>query len=157
MPQLDVTTWAPQLVWLGIAFLILFLVMRYVALPRVGGVIESRQKRVNDDLEAAQRFKLETEKAIADYEAALAGARAKGHAVAQEAREKLHRETEQERAKVEAELGMQVAAAEKTIADAKAKAMADIDKVAGELAAQIVQELAGIEVSPPGASKTHVR
>ena len=81
MPQLDVTTWPPQLIWLAIAFLSLFLVMRFVALPRVGGAIERRQKRIADDLETAQRFRTETEKAIADYEAALAAARAKGHAI----------------------------------------------------------------------------
>ena len=49
MPQLDVTTWPPQLIWLAIAFLSLFLVMRFVALPRVGGAIERRQKRIADE------------------------------------------------------------------------------------------------------------
>ena len=144
MPQLDTSTWPPQLIWLAIAFLILFFVMRFVALPRVGGVIESRQKRVSDDLETAQRFRLETEKAIADYEAALAAARAKGNAIAQEERAALNAETDKERAKVEAELNMQTARAEKKIGELKAKAMADVEKVAADIAAEIVAELAGI-------------
>ena len=147
MPQLNVETWPPQLVWLAIAFLGLFFLMRFVALPRVGGVIERRQKKVSDDLAAAQRFKQETEKAIADYEAALAAARAKGNAIAQAARQNLTRETEQERAKIEAELKSQIAAAEKTIAATKARAMAEIEKVSADLAAEIVSELAGIKVS----------
>jgi F-type H+-transporting ATPase subunit b len=146
MPQLAFETWPPQLIWLAIAFLGLFFIMRFVALPRVGGVIEMRQKKVNDDLAAAQSFKQATEKAIADYEAALAAARAKGHAIAQAARENLTRETDQERSKVEAELNSKIAAAEKTIADTKAKAMAEIEKVSGDLAAEIVSELAGIKV-----------
>jgi F-type H+-transporting ATPase subunit b len=144
MPQLNVETWPPQLIWLAISFLALFFIMRFAALPRVGGVIERRQKQVSDDLAAAQRFKAETEKAIADYEAALAEARGKGNAIAQAAREKLARETEQERSKVEGELNDRVASAEKAIAQSKAKAMADIEKVAGDLAAEIVTELAGI-------------
>jgi F-type H+-transporting ATPase subunit b len=146
MPQLNVEHWPPQLIWLAIAFLSLFLIMRFVALPRVGGVIERRQKQVNDDLAAAQRFKQETEKAIADYEAALAAARAKGHAIAQAARENLTRETDQERSKIEAELNSKIAAAEKTIAASKAKAMAEVEKVSADLAAEIVSELAGIRV-----------
>lgn len=154
MPQLDVTTWPPQLIWLAIAFLTLFFIMRYVALPRVGGVIESRKKRVSEDLEAAHRFKLETERAIADYEAALALARAKGHAIAQAARDKLIEETRQQRAKVEAELNKQIVKAEKTIADLKAKAMRDVERVAGDLAAEIVAELAGIKTSKVASSKT---
>ncbi|HEY7750532.1 MAG TPA: ATP F0F1 synthase subunit B [Aestuariivirgaceae bacterium] len=147
MPQLDVTTWTPQLVWLAIAFISLFLIMRYVALPRVGGVIESRKKRISDDLETAQRFKLETEKAIADYEAALAQARARGNAIAREARGKLNAETEQERAKVEAELNRKIADAEAAVALQKKKAMAEIEKMAHGLAAEIVAELAGIKPS----------
>jgi F-type H+-transporting ATPase subunit b len=146
MPQLAFETWPPQLIWLAIAFLGLFFIMRFVALPRVGGVIAMRQKKVNDDLEAAQSFKQATEKAIADYEAALAAARAKGHAIAQAARENLTRETDQERSKVEAELSSKIAAAEKTIADTKSKAMAEIEKVSADLAAEIVSELAGIKV-----------
>jgi F-type H+-transporting ATPase subunit b len=153
MPQLDTSTWPPQLIWLAIAFLLLFLVMRFVALPRVGGVIESRQKRVSDDLETAQRFRLETEKAIADYEAALAAARAKGNAIAQEERAALNAEADRERAKVEAELNMQTAKAEKKIAELKAKAMADVEKVAADIAAEIVTELAGIKTVKPDASK----
>lgn len=153
MPQLNVETWPPQLIWLAIAFLGLFFIMRFVALPRVGGVIERRQKQMNDDLAAAQRFKQETEKAIADYEAALAAARAKGHAIAQAARENLTREADQERSKVEADLNSKIAAAEKTIAASKAKAMVEIEKVSADLAAEIVSELAGIRVGDTALRK----
>jgi F-type H+-transporting ATPase subunit b len=146
MPQLDTTTWPPQLIWLAIAFIGLYLIMRFVALPRVGGAIESRSKRVADDLEAAQRFKTETERAIADYEAALAAARARGSSIAQEARDRLNAETAKERAKVEAEIKAQTAKAEQTIAALKKKAMGEVEKVAADVAAEIVTELAGIEV-----------
>jgi F-type H+-transporting ATPase subunit b len=152
MPQLDVTTWPPQLIWLAIAFLALFFIMRFVALPRVGGVIESRRKRVNDDLEAAQRFKVESERVIAEYEAKLAEARAKGTALAQETRDKLARESERERAKLEAEIAEKIGNAEKTIADLKLKAMAEIEKVAADIAAEIVSELAGITVAGSAAA-----
>jgi F-type H+-transporting ATPase subunit b len=145
MPQLDTTTWPPQLIWLAIAFIGLYLIMRFVALPRVGGAIESRAKRVADDLDAAQRFKTETEQAIADYEAALAAARARGSSIAQEARNRLNEETTKERAKVEAEINLQTAKAERTIADLKKKAMGEVEKVAADVAAEIVTELAGID------------
>ena len=146
MPQLDTTTWPPQLIWLAIAFIGLYLIMRFVALPRVGGAIDSRAKRVADDLDAAQRFKSETEQAIADYEAALAAARARGSGIAQEARNRLNEETAKERAKVEAEINLQTAKAEQTIADLKKKAMGEVERVAADVAAEIVAQLAGIEV-----------
>jgi F-type H+-transporting ATPase subunit b len=146
MPQLDVTTWMPQLIWLAVAFILLFVIMRFVALPRVGGVIEKRKRKVDEDLEAAQRFRLETEKALKDYEAALAAARAEGAAIAHKTREMLNKETEQERARVASELNSQIARAEKTIAEMKSKAMAEIEAAAADLAAEIVGELAGTAV-----------
>jgi F-type H+-transporting ATPase subunit b len=151
MPQLDTTTWPPQLIWLAIAFIGLYLIMRFVALPRVGGAIESRSKRVAEDLEAAQRFKTETERAIADYEAALAEARARGSSIAQEARDRFNEETAKERAKVEAEISAQTARAERTIAELKQKAMGEVEKIAADVAAEIVAELAGIDVKVAAA------
>jgi F-type H+-transporting ATPase subunit b len=154
MPQLDITTWTPQLIWLAIAFIGLYLIMRFVALPRVGGAIESRAKRVAEDLEAAQRFKTETERAIADYEAALAAARARGSGIAQEARDRFNEETAKERAKVQAEISAQTAMAERTIAELKQKAMGEVERVAADVAAEIVAELAGIDVKVAAAKAT---
>ena len=50
MPQLDISTYPPQLVWLLITFLALYLVVWKVALPRIVDVREARQRRVEDDL-----------------------------------------------------------------------------------------------------------
>ena len=45
MPQLNPLDWGPQLLWLLITFGILYLLMVYVALPRIGSVIEARHRR----------------------------------------------------------------------------------------------------------------
>src|SRR3974390_416110 len=76
-PPFQTETFAPQLIWLAITFVTLYVMLSRVVLPRIAGVIEGRQARIRRDLEQAERLKTETDQAIASYEAALADARAK--------------------------------------------------------------------------------
>ena len=94
MPQLDVNAWPPQLFWLAVTFLVLYFIISKIVIPRTGGVIEGRKNQIDSDLASAQRFKAETEKAVAEYEKALAAARDKAHVIARETRDKLSGEVE---------------------------------------------------------------
>ena len=147
MPQLDFSTFMPQLVWLAITFTLLYLILTRIALPRIGGAIEQRQDKIADDLDRARTLKDETDKAIASYEQALAEARAKAHAIAQETRDRLAGEIEKEQARVEAQIADKVAAAEKQIARARQKAMSSVGEIALDVAGDIVAGLTGAKAT----------
>jgi F-type H+-transporting ATPase subunit b len=144
MPQLNPLDWAPQLVWLLITFGILHLLMVYVALPRIGSVIEARAAHIAKDLATADRLRRETEEAIAAYEQALAEAKQKAHAIVDEGRAKLKEETAGERARLERGLAKKSAEAEARINAAKNSAMREVNTVAADVAADIVRQLIGI-------------
>ncbi|MGH8432096.1 MAG: F0F1 ATP synthase subunit B', partial [Solimonas sp.] len=55
MPQLDVHSFAPQLVWLAIAFLALYLVMSRLAVPAISDTLAKRQAKIQGDLDAAEK------------------------------------------------------------------------------------------------------
>jgi F-type H+-transporting ATPase subunit b len=145
MPQLDFAGYVPQLVWLVITFVALYLLMSRVALPRIATVIEHRRDRIASDLDAAARLKEETDEVIAAYEAELAEARGRAHQIAAETRDKLNNELAEERAEVEAGLAKKTAQAEKRIADTKAKALAEVDTAAADAAGDIVTKLTGLK------------
>ena len=88
MPQLDFGDYAPQLVWLAITFGIMYLLMARVALPRIATVLEERRDRIANDLAQADQLRRETDQAIAAYEKALADAKARANAIAQETRDR---------------------------------------------------------------------
>lgn len=142
-PPFDPDYFMPQLVWLVITFGALYLLMSRLALPRVAGIIESRRERIAGDLGKANDLNEEAEKAQAEYEQALADARAKAHTIAGETRDKMKAETEELRAETDAKLEDQLAAAEKRIAETKEKAMANVRGVAGDVAGAIVQQITG--------------
>jgi len=153
MPQLNPLDWGPQLIWLLITFGILYLLMVHVALPRIGSVIEARAARIAKNLAQADKFRHETEEAIATYEQALAEAKQKAHAIIEAGRAKLKAETAAERAKLDAELAKRGAEAEARITAAKTSAMREVNSVAADVAADIVRQLIGIAPSRPEIEK----
>lgn len=146
MPQLNFADFPPQLIWLAIVFIGLYLLMDRWLVPSIGSVLEARHGRIEGDLADAKRLKDETAKAIADYERALSDARSKAGAMAQGERESLKNEIDAERAKVEAQLTGRLAQAEAQIKAAKDTAMGEVHGIAGETVEAIVQELLGIKV-----------
>src|SRR5262249_41002837 len=72
MPQLDISTFTPQLVWLAVWFLVLYLLMAKLGLPRVAAAMEARRQRREGDLARAAQLKAEAEAANAAYQRTLA-------------------------------------------------------------------------------------
>ncbi|HYJ59096.1 MAG TPA: ATP F0F1 synthase subunit B [Methyloceanibacter sp.] len=143
MPQLNPLDWGPQLIWLVITFSILYLLMVYVALPRIGAAIDTRAAHIAKDLASADKLRRETEEAIAAYEQALAEAKQKAHAIVEAGRSKLKEENAVQRGKLESELAKRSAEAEARIDEAKNSAMREVNAVAVEVASDIVRKLIG--------------
>ncbi len=142
-PPFNAQTFASQLVWLVIAFVLLYALMAKWALPRVTAIIENRQKHVADDLAEAERLKHQSDEAVASYEKALADARGRAQAIANETREKQAAAAEATRKTVEGELNAKLADAEKSIAATKQAAMTNVRSIAEGAARAIVERLIG--------------
>ena len=143
MPQLDVTTFAPQLVWLAITFGVMFIIMWKVAVPKIADALETRQMRVEDNLKKAEDLKREAEATLAAYEKALADARAQAHDEIQKIQNDLQAAAEKEEAEQNAKLEAKLADSEKAIAKEVAKAMENVRGVAVEIAGAAVERLIG--------------
>src|SRR5258705_2539461 len=143
-PPFDSSTYASQLVSLVIAFVALYLIVSRIALPRVGGVIDARQKAIEGDLAAAQGLKDESDAALKAYESELAAARSRAQAIGNETREKLNAASEAERKKLEEKLSVRLADAEKPIAATRQARLSNVRSIAADAAGAIVQRLTGM-------------
>ncbi|MBV9236385.1 MAG: F0F1 ATP synthase subunit B' [Xanthobacteraceae bacterium] len=143
-PPFESDTFASQLFWLGIAFVLLYVVMAKVALPRIAGIMAARRESVDRDLGAAAQLKADAEAALQAYEKTLAEARTRAQTLAGETRAKLNAEAEEARKELEAALHTKLAEAERTIADTKARAMSSVRGIASEAAGAIVGKLTGL-------------
>jgi F-type H+-transporting ATPase subunit b len=142
-PPFQRENFASQLIWLTISFVLLYVLMSRIALPRVGGILAARQKRIDDDLAAADDFKAKSEAAHAAYEKALADARARAQSIAAETHNKQAAEAEATNKRLEAELHEKLNAAERSIAATRTAAMGNVGTIAVDTASAIVERLIG--------------
>lgn len=143
MPQFDPALFTPQLFWLLLTFIALYALMALVALPKIGAVLDERQRRIDDNLDKAAQLKAEADAAVAAYEKALAESRAQAQKVIREAADRLAREAD-ERSRAQAtHLADLIKSGEQRIAAAKAQALANVRTVATDVAASVVERLVG--------------
>ncbi len=144
MPQFDPSSFASQIFWLAVTFILLYWVVAKLAIPRIGEVLDQRARMIQEDLDRALALKAETDAAVAAYEKAMAAAR-------EQAGEHMRSVTNEAKATAEArttELGAlvakQVADAEERIAKAKDDALASLKGIAAETARDVVAKLANL-------------
>lgn len=152
MPQLVLSDFPPQIIWLALSFIALYVLMATVGLPRVGGVIAARRGRVEGDLEKAGQMKAEAEAVIAAYERALAEARAQAQATLKETLDRLNAEAADRLRHVAEKLAAETAVAERRIAEAKTAALGNIRDVAVDVARAAAAKLTGGEVDAGSAA-----
>lgn len=151
MPQLDFATFPPQLVWLAITFILLYVVMARFGLPRIGGILAARRGRVEDDLEKAGQMKAEAEAVIAAYERALADARNQAQITIRETLERLNAEAAERQRGFTEKLATETAAAERRIMATKTAALANLREVAIEVTRAAATRLTGRDIDPARA------
>ena len=153
MPQLDPTIFVPQIAWLFISFILLYLLLSLKGLPKVGEILANRKERIDSDLDAAEQMREQSVELEAQYEKALAEAKSEAAKGLQDARDALNAKLDTKKEKLEAELGAKVADAEATIEKARSEAMAALEEIATGACQDIVSKLGGLDVDEAAARK----
>lgn len=152
-PPFDQTTFASQLLWLAITFLLLYWLIAKVAIPRISGILEARNGKIAGDIAAAEKAKADSEAAREGYEKALADARARGFAIAETARNEAKAAADAERSRIESGLAAKLGEAETRIAGIKSQAMAEVGTIASETTEAIVKVLIEADVARADVDK----
>jgi len=151
-PPFESQHFPSQVLWLALTFVLLYLLMSRIALPRIGAIFAERKKRIDSDIAAAQRFKEQSEAAGAAYQKALADARSRAMAIASETHQKQAAEADAANKRLEAQLNERLAAADRSIAATRTAAMQNVGAIAAETASAIVERLIGAAPSAQDVS-----
>jgi F-type H+-transporting ATPase subunit b len=155
MPQLNPHDFAPQVVWLVITFVVLYLVMSKLAVPAISDTLDRRQAKIQGNLNAAEKASEDTRALVAAYEKRLADAR-------EEARRLHRKQAETDSAAATArltqlgdKLNARIDEAEQRIAGQRAQVLEGLEDMAHDIAADVYSKLAG-QPADAGALKAKI-
>ena len=140
-----------QLFWLLVVFGIIYFWIGRGMVPKIQSVVEDRDRKIADDLAAAQRAREEAEAAEETYRERIDASRSEALKLAQEAKHQAALDTEKKLKAVDAKIGKKVADAEAKIRDAAEAARRELEPVAAEAASQLVSKLTGQKVAAKDA------
>ena len=80
-PPFQKDTFATQLFWLVISFVLLYALVAKIGLPRIRAILADRQRRIDDDFSEASHLEKRSEAALAAYHLSIADARSNAEAV----------------------------------------------------------------------------
>ena len=143
MPQLNFHDFAPQVVWLAITFVALYLVMSKLAIPAISDTLEKRQAKIQGDLDAAEKASEDTRALVAAYEKRLADAREEARRLQRDRAEADNAAAASRLAELGQKLSTQIDEAEKRISGQRAQVMEGIEQMAGDIAADVYAKIAG--------------
>jgi F-type H+-transporting ATPase subunit b len=82
-----VTPAVPEIIWGGIAFLIVAGALVKVGFPAVRKTLAAREEKIRGDLEGAEQARAQANQELADYRAQLAGAKDEANRIVEDARQ----------------------------------------------------------------------
>jgi len=155
MPQLDQLpdVLLSQLFWLAIGLGFIFFVIARGMVPKIQATVDARDKKVADDLEAAQSARAAADETEAAWRARMDAARADAARIANEAKQASARETEAKARKAADKINLKVETAEARIRDALESARGEIEAVAAEATQDMVKRLTGISLDKKAAAE----
>ncbi len=152
MPQLNPEFWVSQIFWLIISFGILFIVLSKLILPKIRNNIELRKSHVLDNIEIAEKQKIESENKLKNYEELILKSKSEAQNYFNEARKKILEEINKKKISLDEELNLEIKKAEDEVAELINKSPEKINKIAVETSSDIVKQLIGEEINKSSIS-----
>lgn len=149
MPQITQLEFifASQLFWLTLAFGFIYFVVARGMVPKVREGIEDRDRKIEDDLEAAKIARAAADESEAEWRTRMDAARAEAGRIAQKARMDSALVIEAKVAKALAEIDAMTERATVSIQTAVEAARGEMETAAVDAAQQMVEKLTGLQIA----------
>lgn len=147
MPQLDISTFLPQLFWLIVSFFLLYYILSKFFLPKVINILHERDKKMLHALSRAEKNKKEAFRLKEDYEEIIARAMKTKSDMLLEASKEISKSTDHKMTEYELGMKIVVSESEQKIKEYKKSSSEDVKQIAAEAAEDILSSLFNVKAT----------
>jgi F-type H+-transporting ATPase subunit b len=134
MPQLDLSTFPAQIFWLLFSFLSLFLLVRYIIVPRMHQIFDARWEKQDNNLQRANEFKAEADQLLFKTEQLIEKSKEEASQLIKQCELEIKAEQERILEELQQTLHQKIAQAEKDMQIIKQKIIEDLPSFSSDLA-----------------------
>tara|TARA_B100001121_G_scaffold146041_1_gene127659 strand:+ start:221 stop:811 length:591 start_codon:yes stop_codon:yes gene_type:complete len=147
MPQLNPEFWISQIFWLTLTFGILYLVLSKIILPKISANLELRKSQIQENIEAADKQRLNSEAKLKEYDEIILKSKLKATNIFKEARDKAIKNINSKKDDLEKQINEEIQKVEEEIKILKKSAPEKINKIAVEASSELVKKLIGADIN----------
>lgn len=141
MPQLEISTYLTQIFWVITTFIVFWMVMDHVIIPKISDTIEARKRKYDDYIIKAEEINKKALATLERYESTLAAAKSKASEQIKANEDALKKMIDEREEEITQQLKLKMAEHEKKLEADKASTMAKIEDLSKIAAMAIVKEL----------------
>lgn len=141
MPQLDSSSFVSQIFWLTITFLILWFVMSFFIVPRIAEIIDERQKKIDTDVQKAEKVNQKALQILNRYEAMVEKANETINKELSEKKAQIEASAELKKAEISQYLSQKIADNETLIKKEREETLKAVNDISAQTAELILQKL----------------
>ena len=154
MPQLDPKYWASQAFWLILVFTILYISIAKLYLPKIKNNLDTRENKIKDDLDNANKFKEQSEMKLKEYDMILQNAKKDIAKIFLDSKNTLDKDIKSKKEVIEKEIENEISKAQKEIIELKKKSILSIQKISQEIASDIIENISGDKLNESSIKAT---
>ena len=147
MPQLNPEFWVSQIFWLTLTFGVLYVVLSKLILPKIGANLELRKSQIQENIEAADKQRLNSEAKLKEYDEIILKSKLEAKNIFKNAREKAIKDINSKKETLDKQIDEEIIVAEKEIEIMRNSASEKINKIAIEISSDILKKLIGADVN----------
>ena len=147
MPQLNPEFWISQIFWLTLTFGILYIILSKLILPKISANLELRKSQIQENIEAAEKQRKESETKLKEYDEIILKSRLKANNIFKDSREKVIKDINIKKEALDKQIDEEIKKVEKEINQLKETSPEKINKIAIEISSDILKKLIGADVN----------